>query len=120
MSIPCPNGHWSEHFPELRQTDPRLEMLRYVLRSEDADSATPLCALSDTLQRIFDRALDLRLPGDPDRSFDERWLLAIFEALRTVDLRWYQFLLRSRMGAGDAARLHFALTQAQVWLEARL
>ncbi|WP_425074477.1 hypothetical protein [Sagittula sp. S175] len=118
MSTSSPRVHWSQKFPELRCTDPRLELLRYVLR--EPESETPLGALHTTLERIFDRALDLNDPGSEERSFDERWLLAIFDALRTVDLRWYQFLLRSRMGAGDAARVHFALTQAQVWLENRL
>lgn len=118
MPIPRPADHWSEKFPELATPDPRLEILRYELAF--ADAGHPLTALRQRLEASVGRATEIALPGTAERSFDERWLLAVFEALSTTDLRWYQFLLRSRMGAGDAARMHFAFTRAQVWLDARL
>lgn len=118
MPHPCPDTHWSAHFPELQVVDPRLDMLRHALTGPDAPP--PLETLAAMLSRVLPRPLELSCPGTAARSFDERWLLACFEALRCVDLRWYQFLLRSRMAPGDAARVHFALTQAQVWLEERL
>ncbi|MBP0481742.1 hypothetical protein [Sagittula salina] len=124
MSHPKPapaTDHWSDRFPRLLASEPRLDLLRYALHGlEDQNPEHPLARLSETLTRALGQVPEIAHPGTPEQSFDERWLLAAFEALRRADLRWYQFLLRSRMRAGDAARAHFALMQAQVWLEARL
>ncbi|GAA4216856.1 hypothetical protein GGQ68_002977 [Sagittula marina] len=111
-------AHWTAEFPQLRAPDPRLEILRYELMY--AEEGHSLTRLRTQLEKALNRPIEIALPGDESRSFDERWMMAVFDALKTLDLRWYQFLLRSRMEAGDAARVHFALTQAQVWLEARL
>ncbi len=109
--------HWRDRFPELTQADPLLDVLRLLRLSGEA---APLADLFGALDTALSQKLDLRLPGSPDRSFDERWLVALFHALRVADLSRYTFLLRSRLSAGAAARVHFSLTQAQVWLEARL
>lgn len=111
--------HWSHRFPQLREADPRLDVLRAV-REMEAGENYPLGRFLATVEGAFARPLDLCPPGDAARTFDERWLLALLQALSEVDLGRYQFLLRSRLKAGDAARVHFALTQAQVWLDARL
>ncbi|MFW2586685.1 hypothetical protein [Sagittula sp. SSi028] len=110
--------HWSTAFPQLCETDPRLDILRYELMYAEAEH--PLQGLRETLGAALGKAVEIRLPAEPERSFDERWLLALFDAASKADLSGYQFLLRSRMQAQDAAQVHFALTQAQVWLEARL
>jgi hypothetical protein len=112
-------SHWSKRFPELHRAaeEPLLDILRLAL-FEEADH--PVARVLAVAGQALGRPLDLTLPGDIQRSFDERWLLALFEALRNTDLTRYQFLLRSRLPVGGAARLHFALTQAQVWIEARL
>ena len=112
-----PTQHWRDHFPELAQAEPMLDALRLLRLS---DEAAPLADLFGTLDTTLSHKLDLRLPGSPDRSFDERWLVALFHALRVADLSRYTFLLRSRLSAGAAAQVHFSLTQAQVWLDARL
>ncbi|WP_157136421.1 hypothetical protein [Sagittula stellata] len=112
-------GHWSHQFPQLREADPRLDVIRSV-RGMDVGNGHPLERFLATVEGAFDRPLDLCAPGDGTRTFDERWLLALLQALSEVDLGRYQFLLRSRLKAGAAARVHFALTQAQVWLDARL
>ena len=118
MTQPNPDPHWSVQFPQLCDIDPRLDILRY--ERIYAKDGHPLLAFYRHLERALGRPLDLHRPGVAERSFDERWLLAVFDAASNADLAGYQFLLRSRMQAGDAARLHFALTQVQIWLEARL
>ena len=115
---PTQQPHWAEQFPELHRASegPLLDILRLALFEEADHPVARVLALAETALK---RPLEWSTP-DVGRSFDERWLLALFEALRHADLTRYQFLLRSRVAAGDAARLHFALTQAQVWIEARL
>ena len=109
--------HWTQQFPDLASVDPMLDVLRHVLLEAPADH--PIARLRDELEQGLGQALDLGTPGDPDKSFNARWVLAVLEALRAPDLHRYQFLLRSRLKPGDAARVHFALTQACVWLDAR-
>lgn len=50
--------------------------------------------------------------GARDVSFDEAWLLNMFEAVWTGDKDRYCFALLSQMSKADAADLHFATCKA--------
>lgn len=60
-------------------------------------------------QNMTGRRMIFFSPDDPDQSFDERWLLAVIDAVRRADADSYKFLLLSRMSAERASALHFPL-----------
>lgn len=69
-----------------------------------------------TLLQILPDRLGKRLvffePGASDVSFDERWLLNLFDAHRQRDTDRYQFAMLSRLSKADAAEVHFAVCKA--------
>lgn len=74
-----------------------------------------LCDMSPWLQMVLlcQKMIGKRLiffsPGDAEQSFDERWLLAVHDAVRRADVDSYRFLLLSRMSPEKASALHFPL-----------
>ena len=60
-------------------------------------------------QTMIGRRLIFFPPQDPDKSFDEKWILAVLDAVRRADADSYRFLLLSRMSAERASALHFPL-----------
>lgn len=64
----------------------------------------------------FGQKLDRRLvffhPSSAELSFDEMWLLNLFDAVRAQDHDRYCFAMRSRLSKIDAAELHFHVIKA--------
>lgn len=60
-------------------------------------------------QNMIGKRLIFFPPEDAEQSFDERWLLAVIDAVRRADADSYRFLLLSRMSAERASALHFPL-----------
>lgn len=60
-------------------------------------------------QNMIGKRLIFFPPEDAEQSFDERWLLAVIDAVRRADADRYRFLLLSRMSAERASALHFPL-----------
>jgi len=51
-------------------------------------------------------------PSSPEISFDEAWLLNLFDAVKKKDHDRYCFAMRSRMSRSDASGLHFFAMKA--------
>jgi len=51
-------------------------------------------------------------PTSPEISFDEAWLLNLFDAVKCNDHDRYCFAMRSRMSRSDSAELHFFAMKA--------
>ena len=51
-------------------------------------------------------------PSSTEISFDEAWLLNLFDAVKKQDHDRYCFAMRSRMSRADSAELHFFAVKA--------
>ncbi|MDJ0994106.1 MAG: hypothetical protein QNI90_11055 [Dinoroseobacter sp.] len=109
----------------------RLEVLRGALRRTRAASAMladtelvsklrgmpALDALCIRLSVLLGRPLRSFASGTDQLSFDEAWLLSVFEAMQRDDNDSYAFLLRTRLKRLDASDVHFLLCRARSALE---
>ncbi|MEM9394494.1 MAG: hypothetical protein AAGA38_11585 [Pseudomonadota bacterium] len=105
----------------------RLETLRGALRRTRAASAMladmqlvselrgmpALDAVCIRLSILLGRPLCAFAAGTNEVSFDEAWLLSIFEAMERDDQGSYAFLLRTRLKRLDASDVHFLLCRAR-------
>ncbi len=122
---PCPEGHWRALLPDLLEhCDPRLDSLRLLAQDRagraTTDSGDPLHVLLTRLADALGRDMAFEAPGCGTRSFDERWLMALLQAAERGDGASYRFLLRARLAPDTASGIHFALTQARIWMDTRL
>lgn len=105
----------------------RLEILRNSLRRTRAASAMladmqliaelrgmpALDAVCIRLAILLGRPLRALASGTDEVSFDEAWLLSIFEAMERDDQGSYAFLLQTRLKRLDASDVHFLLCRAR-------
>lgn len=121
--------------PELAVPDEatlaRLDVLRDSLRRTRAASAMladmqivselrgmpALDAVCIRLAVLMGRPLRSFSHGTSQVSFDEAWLLSIFEAMDREDSSSYGFLLRTRLKRLDASDVHFLLCRARSALD---
>ncbi len=102
-----------------RPVPPGLEALRRYGRAArlHPEQTDVLVAVLQAFARVMGKRLVFFEPGAQEVSFDESWLLNLFDAVRTGDTDRYQFALLSRMGKADAADLHFRVCKAAWTLE---
>lgn len=113
-------GHDAPQFVRQRPLCDRLVALRRYGRAARLSKAQAdsMEALLQTLERVLGKRLVFFEDGAAQTSFDENWLLNLFDAVKTGDADRYCFALRSRMGRMDAAELHFSVCKAALTLDA--
>ncbi|KAA9006097.1 hypothetical protein [Histidinibacterium aquaticum] len=84
----------------------------------EAGSAAFAEALMRSLDQVPGRRWVLYRPGSRDVSFDERWLLALIDALRRGDEDSATFLIRRRIAHADRRPLGFLAAGLARTLEA--
>lgn len=75
----------------------------------DLDPVTKVVA---RLPGALGRRLVFFEPNSSEMSFDEAWLLNLFDAVRNADHDRYCFAMLSRMSRTQAAELHFHICKA--------
>lgn len=80
-------------------------------------SQDPMVALLARFPDALGRRLVFFEPSSSELSFDEAWLLNLFDAVRQNDHDRYCFAMRSRMSKAQAAELHFSVMKAVATLE---
>ncbi|WP_227271478.1 hypothetical protein [Roseobacter weihaiensis] len=81
-------------------------------------SNDPLVSVLLSLSSVLHKRLVFFEDTAPEVSFDEAWLLNLFDAVRAGDKDRYCFALLSRMSKADAAEIHFAVCKAAWTLDA--
>lgn len=104
--------------PLVTQTPPPPEVLTELRRMgrrarlHGAGDSNPVVSLLATLPEALKRRLVFFQDQTSEMSFDEAWLLNLFDAVRTNDHDRYFFAMLSRMSKAKASELHFFVIQA--------
>ena len=112
------NAALKDSAPLIAQTPPASGSVK-VLRDKGrqarlygAVSNDPLVALLARFPDALGRRLVFFEPTSSELSFDEVWLLNLFDAVRNHDQDRYCFAMRSRMSKANAAEMHFFVMKA--------
>ena len=81
-------------------------------RLHGAGSKDPVTSLLARFPEALGRRLVFFEPTSGELSFDEAWLLNMFDAVQNRDQDRYCFALRSRMSKANAAEMHFFVMKA--------
>ncbi|MCF6445265.1 hypothetical protein [Nereida sp. MMG025] len=81
---------------------------------------SPLAVFMARLPQAIGRRMVFFRLCDGERSFDETWLLNLFDAIMSADAERYTFAMRSRMSRAQAGALHVLACQAASRLDSPL
>lgn len=98
-----------------RRACPTSQTLRNAgrrARLSGVSSGTPMADLLAALPDALGRRMRFHEPAAREKSFDERWLENLLDAVRCGDDARYRFALLSRMSREKASRLHFLVCKA--------
>ena len=90
----------------------RLRSFGRKARLHGEGSDHPVIIFLARLHGALGRRPSFFQPNSSEISFDEAWLLNLFDAVRKNDHDRYCFAMRSRMSRSDAAELHFFAMKA--------
>ncbi|WP_425093316.1 hypothetical protein [Tropicimonas sp. S265A] len=101
----------------LRRTRAASAILVNAQVMSDLSGVPALDALCIRLGMLLGRPLRSFSAGTLVASFDEAWLLSLFDAAARDDAMSYGFLLRTRLKRSDASEVHFLVCRAQSALD---